>query len=178
VSNPTHPVLEFSCYCQLLDMNSSPSSLGTEMTPRSDYERLSSITTQDSRTNEPGVKSAGKGKGKELAIQQTQSTPQLIRRERSPTPSMLMRRRTDGEVIKGGPKSAGFMDKRTRFIEERDRGKRGTKKDGIKRRHSSNDAHTNVYTECGRHSDDWLFGGFSVSGVVKKIWQKDGKDSR
>lgn len=30
---------------------------------------------------------------------------------------------------------------------------------------------------CGRHSDDWLFGGFSVTDAVKKIWQKGGKDS-
>jgi len=34
------------------------------------------------------------------------------------------------------------------------------------RRHS-NEAKMNVYTECGRHSNDWLFGGLSVTGVVK-----------
>ena len=26
--------------------------------------------------------------------------------------------------------------------------------------------HTNVYTECGRHSDDWLFGGLGLGDVV------------
>lgn len=28
---------------------------------------------------------------------------------------------------------------------------------------------SNVYTSCGRHGDDWLFGGFSLGGTVKKI---------
>lgn len=33
--------------------------------------------------------------------------------------------------------------------------------------------HTNVYTECGRHSNDWLFGGISVTQTVKgMIWHK------
>lgn len=125
-------------------MNPSPSSPGTEMAPN-DYERLNSITTEDSRTSESNDVKTNKGKGKELEIQQTQSTPALIRRDRSPTPSMLMRRKTEGEQIKSGPKSAGFVDKRTRFEEARNRGK-GEKKDGIKRRHSSNE-HANVYTE-------------------------------
>ncbi|KAF7854618.1 hypothetical protein EAF04_010426 [Stromatinia cepivora] len=153
-------------------MNASPSSSEeTEMAVTSDYDRLNSITTEDSRTSQSDdIKSANKGKGMTLEIQQTQSTPAFIQRERSPTPSMLMRRQTDGEPVDSGPKSAGFLDKRAR-----NRGK-GGKKDGVKRRHSANER-ANVYTECGRHSDDWLFGGFSVSGAVKKIWQKDGKDS-
>ncbi|ESZ90113.1 hypothetical protein SBOR_9506 [Sclerotinia borealis F-4128] len=155
-------------------MNPSTSSPESEMALKSDYERLNSITTQTSRTSDED-QFADKGKGKEIEMQETQSTPELIRRERSPTPSMLMRRKTEGEVIKSGPKSAGMVDKRARFDEGRNRGK-GEKKDSGKRRHSNNE-HANVYTECGRHSDDWLFGGFSVSGAMKKIWQKDGKDS-
>ncbi|KAH8597916.1 hypothetical protein B0O99DRAFT_592461 [Bisporella sp. PMI_857] len=47
--------------------------------------------------------------------------------------------------------------------------------DGMKRRHSS-EARMNVHTECGRHSDDWLFGGFSVTGAVKKLSRR--KDSK
>jgi hypothetical protein len=31
----------------------------------------------------------------------------------------------------------------------------------------------NVYTECGRHSDEWLFG--PLTDAVKKIWIKDGE---
>jgi hypothetical protein len=40
-----------------------------------------------------------------------------------------------------------------------------------KRRHT-NERKTNVFTECGRHSDEWLFGGFSVAGVVRKMLEK------
>ncbi|EKD14662.1 uncharacterized protein L3040_000186 [Drepanopeziza brunnea f. sp. 'multigermtubi'] len=44
------------------------------------------------------------------------------------------------------------------------------------RRHSSHDpSKVNVYTECGRHGDDWLFGGFSVAGAVRKLWDKESK---
>jgi hypothetical protein len=33
--------------------------------------------------------------------------------------------------------------------------------------------HTNAHTECGRHSNDWLFGGISVTQTVKgMIWHK------
>jgi hypothetical protein len=28
----------------------------------------------------------------------------------------------------------------------------------------------NAYTECGRHGDEWLFGGFPESGSLKKLW--------
>jgi len=44
---------------------------------------------------------------------------------------------------------------------------------GPKRRHS-NDANPkrNVHTECGRHGDDWLFGGFSVAGMKGLFWKK------
>jgi len=45
------------------------------------------------------------------------------------------------------------------------------KKEKARRRHS-HENHVNVYTECGRHSDDWLFGGFSVGNAVKKMWEK------
>ncbi|KAH8685413.1 hypothetical protein BGZ60DRAFT_425910 [Tricladium varicosporioides] len=45
---------------------------------------------------------------------------------------------------------------------------------GIPRR-STNPSHINGYTECGRHGDDWLFGGLSVVGMVKgvkKVFEK------
>ncbi|CZT45821.1 uncharacterized protein RSE6_06176 [Rhynchosporium secalis] len=44
------------------------------------------------------------------------------------------------------------------------------------RRHTHDPAKINGYTTCGRHGDDWLFGGFSVAGTVKKLWEKDGKE--
>jgi hypothetical protein len=42
---------------------------------------------------------------------------------------------------------------------------------GSKRRHR-HEPKVNLYTECGRHSDEWLFGGFSVSEAVRKIWER------
>jgi hypothetical protein len=41
----------------------------------------------------------------------------------------------------------------------------------IKKTHSE-DFHKNAYTECGRHSDDWLFGGVSVTKTLKGLWEK------
>lgn len=45
------------------------------------------------------------------------------------------------------------------------------RRDRITKRHSL-PSHANVYTECGRHGDDWLFGGFSVIEAVKRMFQK------
>ncbi|TGO54378.1 hypothetical protein BCON_0108g00240 [Botryotinia convoluta] len=156
-------------------LSSSSTSTGREMA-LDDYESLNSITTLDTQSSDSSdIRVAGNGKGREMemGIQQTESTPAFIGREKSPTPSMLMRRRPEESMRNG-------QTERTRFEEARsgngNRGKGGEKKDGVKRRHSSNE-HANVYTECGRHSDDWLFGGFSVTDAVKKIWHKDGKDS-
>lgn len=44
-------------------------------------------------------------------------------------------------------------------------------RDTMKRRNTA-DPRMNVHTECGRHSDDWLFGGWNVADTVKKIWDK------
>jgi hypothetical protein len=41
----------------------------------------------------------------------------------------------------------------------------------ITKRHS-HPSHINIYTECGRHGDDWLFGGFSVIEAVRRIFEK------
>ncbi|THV54316.1 hypothetical protein BGAL_0029g00100 [Botrytis galanthina] len=157
-------------------LSSSSTSTGREMA-LDDYESLNSVTTLDTQSSDSSdVRVAGRGKGREveMGIQQTESTPAFIRKEKSPTLSMLMRRRSDEESMRNG------QTERTRFEGARsgsvNRGKGGVKKDEVKRRHSSNE-HVNVYTECGRHSDDWLFGGFSVTDAVKKIWNKDGKDS-
>jgi hypothetical protein len=129
-------------------MSAPAPSTGTETLWKSDYERLSSITTQDSRMDESGISSIDKGKGRELDVPTPSDSQRSIRRERSPTPSMLMRRKTEGEAIRSdnGPRSAGYMDKKTRFNGSENREKGGKKKDELKRRHSSNDAHTNVYT--------------------------------
>ncbi len=51
--------------------------------------------------------------------------------------------------------------------EGEEEGKRRTKM----KRHSHH-GHINGYTECGRHGDDWLFGGFSVIQTLKEIFKK------
>lgn len=50
--------------------------------------------------------------------------------------------------------------------------------DGSVKRRSSSEARMNVHTECGRHSDDWLFGGFSMANVVKMFWPSGKKDAK
>lgn len=45
-------------------------------------------------------------------------------------------------------------------------------KPSITKRHSSS-SHANVYTQCGRHGDDWLFGG--IGDVVKSVLKKNEK---
>ncbi|KAI9723322.1 MAG: hypothetical protein M1812_001205 [Candelaria pacifica] len=41
-----------------------------------------------------------------------------------------------------------------------------------KRRHRG----SGTYTDCGRHGNDWLFGGFSVTGTVKGLFNDSGKN--
>jgi hypothetical protein len=39
-------------------------------------------------------------------------------------------------------------------------------------KHSHHGHHANIHTECGRHGDDWLFGGFSVIDTVKRLFER------
>ena len=50
-------------------------------------------------------------------------------------------------------------------------GKPAAGRDGLVKRRHSHEPKVNVYTECGRHGDDWL-GLNSVAGAVKKIWER------
>ncbi|KAE9380512.1 hypothetical protein N431DRAFT_432787 [Stipitochalara longipes BDJ] len=96
-----------------------------------------------------------------------------------PPPSPAQRgtatRASSGEV----PKSAGYTDGSLRFLKgsNGDKSPSSSRNDKLakaKRRHS-HESKVNNYTECGRHGDDWLFGGFSVSDSVKKLWERDKK---
>jgi len=73
------------------------------------------------------------------------------------------------------PMSAGYTDGNVRFskIESGVRSPTGYG-DKMKRRHS-HEPKVNGYTQCGRHSDEWLFGNFSVPNSVKKLWERDKK---
>jgi len=106
------------------------------------------------------------------------SAPQRTVSDPYPTPSPASRgtptRASSGTVSM----SAGYVDSSLRFL----KGGTGDKSqsygsqtgDKTKRRHS-HEPKVNGYTQCGRHGDDWLFGGFSVSGSVKKLWEREKK---
>jgi hypothetical protein len=104
------------------------------------------------------------------------SAPQRTVSEPYPPPSPASRgtptRASSGDV----PMSAGYVDSNLRLLKGStgDKGTSGRSGDKTKRRHS-HEPKVNGYTECGRHGDDWLFGGFSVSGSVKKLWERDKK---
>jgi len=73
------------------------------------------------------------------------------------------------------PQSAGLPPKTTTGELSSPPARRPT--EVVRRRHSNGpdakphlSGHTNVYTECGRHSDDWLFA--PIKGAVKEIWVK------
>jgi hypothetical protein len=114
------------------------------------------------------------------AFAQPRSSPaQRTMSDPFPPPSPVQQgspmRATSGEV----PKSAGYMDSSVRFLKSSKGDKspsssRSDKRDKAKRRHS-HESKINGYTECGRHGDDWLFGGFSVSDSVKKLLERDKK---
>jgi len=74
--------------------------------------------------------------------------------------------------------SAGSSEKTLQFDADSQASprRRSREKKQPPRRYSHDPSKVNGYTTCGRHGDDWLFGGFSVSGAVKKLWEKDNKN--
>ncbi|KAL2069559.1 hypothetical protein VTL71DRAFT_14238 [Oculimacula yallundae] len=73
--------------------------------------------------------------------------------------------------------SAGYGEKSLQFDVQSNTSSRPRRdEEQPSRRWSHDPAKVNGYTTCGRHGDDWLFGGFSVAGTVKKLWEKDGKE--
>ena len=95
----------------------------------------------------------------------------------NPSPSAEQRERDDttGNFSRSVPKSAGYTERNLRFAKSegnRSPAMRSPNEEMMRRRHS-HEPKKNVYTECGRHSDEWLFGGWSDK--VKKLWEKDKK---
>ena len=92
------------------------------------------------------------------------------------------------QSLSGIPRSAGYRENNASFARRRGGERTGElspvsptglarhKKDNMRRRHS-HEPKVNVYTECGRHGDDWLFGSFSVSDMVKRLLERDNKGS-
>ncbi len=73
------------------------------------------------------------------------------------------------------PSSAGYGEKSLKFNGGSPTSPRRPLGEKPSRRHSHDPSKVNVHTECGRHGDDWLFGGWTVSGAVRKLWDKDTK---
>jgi len=98
----------------------------------------------------------------------------------NPSPSAEQRERDDttGIFSRSVPKSAGYTERNLRFAKSEGnrspamRSPTSPNEEMMRRRHS-HEPKKNVYTECGRHSDEWLFGGWSDK--VKKLWEKDKK---
>lgn len=44
--------------------------------------------------------------------------------------------------------------------------------DGISHWHHARQEHVNLHTECGRHGDEWLFGGWSLMEVVRGLLRR------
>jgi hypothetical protein len=115
-----------------------------------------------------------------LSGQSPTAPPPPSRTFSNPSPSAEQRERDDttGIFSRSVPKSAGYTERNLRFAKSEGnqspamRSPTSPNEEMMRRRHS-HEPKKNVYTECGRHSDEWLFGGWSDK--VKKLWEKDKK---
>jgi len=79
--------------------------------------------------------------------------------------------------------ASGFATKEREREERRERERRRSQKEDRSAPSSPGlgglgDGKTNLYTECGRHSDAWLFNGYTLSSAVTKILgKKEGQKS-
>jgi len=99
--------------------------------------------------------------------------PRFSQRSASdPLPSTASQRFSDSHKSSSGAASVAADEKRrSQHLAISTPTGEGEERGSITKRHSYH-SHTNVYTECGRHSDDWLFGGFSVVETVKRMFKK------
>jgi len=98
-----------------------------------------------------------------------------------PSPSTPQRVTATRSTTLDTPRSAGFTDKSLRFPGTPRSGAKSPTSASAKRRSDtmidrrmSDDPKKNAYSECGRHSDEWLFGGLSFDSI-KKVWDRDKK---
>jgi len=159
----------------MTDANPPP---GSRQDPARVAQRGASLSITTSRPQNDGSR-AGQYPAYQTFAQPRSSAAHRTVSDPFPPPSPAQRgtptRASSGDV----PKSAGYIDSSWRFLKGGKGDKspsfsRSDKGDKARRRHSS-EPKINGYTECGRHGDDWLFGGFSVSDSVKKLWERDKK---
>ena len=161
-------------------MNDTTSTQGSGEDPTKAAQRVAPLSITTSRPQIDGTLPGQYSYPGDGAFAQPRSSPaQRTMSDPFPPPSPAQQgspmRATSGEV----PKSAGYTDSSVRFLKSSKGDKspsssRSDKREKAKRRHS-HESKINGYTECGRHGDDWLFGGFSVSDSVKKLWERDKK---
>jgi len=93
-----------------------------------------------------------------------------------PSPSTPQRTTARRSTTADTPRSAGCNDKSMSFRGSSKNGYKSPTSPSTKRRSDpivdkriSPDPRTNVYTQCGRHSDQWLFGGFPFDNIKKAL---------
>jgi len=118
--------------------------------------------------------------GQSPTVRSAPPPPSPQRTFSDPALSVEQRERDDdtGIFSRSVPKSAGYSERNLRFAKSegsRSPGMRSptSPNEEMMRRRHSNEPKKNVYTECGRHSGEWLFGGWSDK--VKRLWEKDKK---
>ncbi|KAF8852065.1 hypothetical protein BDZ45DRAFT_695377 [Acephala macrosclerotiorum] len=98
-----------------------------------------------------------------------------------PSPSTPQRATATRSTTIDTPRSAGFIDRCPRLPGTLRSGAKSPTSTSLKRRSDtmidrrlSDDPKKNAYTQCGRHSDEWLFGGLTFDSI-KKVWERDKK---
>jgi len=157
-------------------MNSTNPPPWTGNDPARGAQRGGPLSVRTSRAQNDGS-SAGQYPADTFA-QPRSSPPYRTVSSPYPPPSPAQRgtatRASSGEVPKSAGYGAGFGFLKGSSGDKSPSLSRNEKLAKAKRRHS-HESKINNYTECGRHGDDWLFGGFSVSDSVKKLWERDKK---
>jgi len=94
-------------------------------------------------------------------------SPRFLRSSVSePLPSSPTKDSTNRRASPGGT----FGDQKR--LSHHSANRRCGEEDRVLKPHSHH-GHTNIHTGCGRHGDDWLFGGLSLVEVVRKMfWRK------
>ncbi|KUJ23012.1 uncharacterized protein LY89DRAFT_164617 [Mollisia scopiformis] len=111
------------------------------------------------------------------------STPYRTSSGPLPSPSTPQHTTATRSSTLDTPRSAGYNDKSQWFSDSSKNGTKSPTSPKTKRRSDSSmidkrispDPKTNVYTQCGRHSDQWLFGGFPFDNI-KKALERDKKE--
>jgi hypothetical protein len=143
-------------------------------------ESQSQAAVRSSSTSSSNLNSSSKdseGKGKESTMKPISKTSQRApspnpHPERKPaSPESLPRRSLSRSPARSTHSSSSTNHQTPKAIKSQAEGTHKlveyVDEDGISHWHRQE--HVNLHTECGRHGDEWLFGGWSLMGVVKGV---------